>query len=68
MCKTYAFWVNPWVSSAHTLRMFGSRIEDQHLEDVFQNAAEHAPAVVLLEDLDRAFPRNGSSRSKINLQ
>jgi hypothetical protein len=54
--------------TAYTLRLFDSQIEDRNIEDLFEMAVKRAPSVVLLEDLDRAFPRNGESKSRISTQ
>ena len=54
--------------TAYTLRLFDSRTEDADIDRVFERAVSHAPAMILLEDLDRAFPRAGESRSKVSLQ
>ena len=54
--------------TAYTLRLFDSRTEDGDIDRVFERAVSHAPAMILLEDLDRAFPRTGESRSKVSLQ
>lgn len=54
--------------TAYTLRLFDSRTEDADIARVFERAVNHAPALVLLEDIDRAFPRTGESRSKVSLQ
>jgi hypothetical protein len=54
--------------TAYTLRLFDSRTEDADIDRVFEQAVNHAPAMILLEDIDRAFPRAGGSRSKVSLQ
>jgi hypothetical protein len=54
--------------TAYTLRLFDSRTEDADIDRVFEQAVNHAPAMILLEDIDRAFPRTGESRSKVSLQ
>jgi hypothetical protein len=54
--------------SAYTLRLLDSRTEDADIAKVFERAVSHAPAMVLLEDIDRAFPRTGESRSTVSLQ
>jgi hypothetical protein len=54
--------------TAYTLRLFDSRTEDADIDRVFEQAVSHAPAMILLEDLDRAFPGTGDSRSKVSLQ
>ncbi len=54
--------------TAYTLRLFDSRTEDADIERVFEQAVNDAPAMILLEDIDRTFPRTGESRSKVSLQ
>ena len=54
--------------AAYTLRLFDSRTDDEDLERVFEQAINHAPAMILLEDIDRAFPRTGESKGKVSLQ
>jgi len=54
--------------SAFTIRFFGEKVDDGDLEHLFERAAEEAPAVVLLEDIDRCFPRAGGSATKVSLQ
>jgi hypothetical protein len=54
--------------TAHSLRFFDSRTDDNALERLFARAAKDAPSVVLLEDIDRCFPRAGSSKTNVSLQ
>jgi SpoVK/Ycf46/Vps4 family AAA+-type ATPase len=54
--------------SAFSIRLFDPQMSDVDLEYLFEEALSHRPALVLFEDLDRAFPRNGESRSAISLQ
>jgi hypothetical protein len=54
--------------AAYTLRLFDSCTDDADLERVFEQAINHAPAMILLEDIDRAFPRTGESKGKVSLQ
>jgi SpoVK/Ycf46/Vps4 family AAA+-type ATPase len=54
--------------SAYAIRFFGEKVDDEELEDLFERAAEEAPAIVLLEDIDRCFPRSGGSATKVSLQ
>jgi len=54
--------------SAFTIRLFDPRTTDYDLDDTFEEALTERPAMVLLEDLDRAFPRSGDSRSQVSLQ
>jgi ATPase family associated with various cellular activities (AAA) len=54
--------------TAYTLRLFDSQVDDGDLDRVFERAVKHAPGIILLEDLDRCFPKTGESRSKVSLQ
>jgi ATP-dependent 26S proteasome regulatory subunit len=54
--------------TAYTLRLFDARTDDEDMERVFERAVNHAPAMILLEDIDRAFPRTGESKGKVSLQ
>ncbi|HVJ06961.1 MAG TPA: AAA family ATPase [Acidisarcina sp.] len=54
--------------SAYTLRLFDPNVDDSDLDDLFQCAIRNRPSMILLEDLDRAFPRTGGGRSKLSLQ
>jgi ATPase family associated with various cellular activities (AAA) len=54
--------------SAYTMRLFDRRKDDGDLDALFEKALRHRPALVLLEDLDRAFPKTGETRSNISIQ
>jgi ATPase family associated with various cellular activities (AAA) len=54
--------------SAHTLRFFDQHVDDSDLDDLFQRAVRTRPSLILLEDLDRAFPRTVEKRSNVSLQ
>jgi hypothetical protein len=54
--------------TAYTIRFFDEEIDDGDLEYLFILAAKEAPAIVLLEDIDRIFPRTGHSKTKLSLQ
>jgi SpoVK/Ycf46/Vps4 family AAA+-type ATPase len=54
--------------NAYTLHFFDPHTEDSDLDDLFERAHRNRPAIVLLEHIDRAFPRTGESRSRLNLQ
>ena len=54
--------------AAYTLRLFDSHTGDEDMERVFERAVNHASAMILLEDIDRAFPRTGESKGKVSLQ
>jgi SpoVK/Ycf46/Vps4 family AAA+-type ATPase len=53
-----------------TLNFFAPNTDDDDLQKMFERAAECAPSMVVLEDIDRAFPRNQASetKSKVSLQ
>jgi ATPase family associated with various cellular activities (AAA) len=50
--------------TAYTLRLFDEDVDDEDLEHVFRRAAQEAPSVFLLEDIDRGFPRSGEKQDK----
>jgi len=54
--------------NAFTLRFFDPRTDDSDLDTLFERAYGDRPAIVLLEDIDRAFPLTGESRTQISLQ
>jgi SpoVK/Ycf46/Vps4 family AAA+-type ATPase len=54
--------------TAYTLRFFDGRTDDDDLDSLFEKAAKNSPAMIVLEDIDRVFPRNGHSGTKISLQ
>jgi ATP-dependent 26S proteasome regulatory subunit len=54
--------------SAFTMRLFDERTSDGDLDELFDAAQKERPAMVLLEDLDRAFPRTGESTTNVSLQ
>jgi hypothetical protein len=54
--------------SAHTLRFFDPHKDDSDLDRLFEDAVKDCPAMILLEDIDRAFPRVGDSKSNLSLQ
>ena len=41
----------------HSIALFSDKTDDHYLERMFQLAAAHAPSLVVLEDIDRAFPQ-----------
>lgn len=53
----------------HSIPLFSEKTDDYYLERMFQLAASNAPSLIVLEDIDRAFPRTPSSvtSSKISL-
>jgi hypothetical protein len=53
---------------AYAIRLFDSRTDDEDLERLFERVVNHAPGVILFEDIDRAFPRTGESKCKVSLQ
>ena len=54
--------------SAYTIRLFEPHTSDSDLDDLFDEALSQRPAMVILEDLDRAFPRDGEPRTQVSLQ
>jgi hypothetical protein len=44
----------------HSIALFSEKTDDYHLERMFQLAASNAPSLIVLEDIDRAFPRTPS--------
>jgi hypothetical protein len=54
--------------TAYQIRRFDGKTDDDHFEGLFRLAAERGPAMILLEDIDRAFPKTGGSKCKISLQ
>jgi len=53
-----------------TLNFFSPAIDDDDLQAMFERASQCAPSMVVLEDIDRAFPKNQMSgtKSKVSLQ
>jgi hypothetical protein len=51
-----------------TINLFTSNTDDNDLIKLFEYAADNAPSLIVLEDLDRAFPRNGGVRTNVSLQ
>jgi hypothetical protein len=54
--------------SAFTMRLFDERTSDGDLDELFDAAQKERPAMILFEDLDRAFPRTGESPTNVSLQ
>jgi hypothetical protein len=56
--------------NGHAIRLFQEHTDDAHLERMFRYAASSAPSLIVIEDIDRAFPRAPSSevRCKVSLQ
>lgn len=54
--------------NAYTLRVFDPTTDDRDLDELFERAHRDRPAIILFEDIDRAFPKTGESRAKISLQ
>jgi SpoVK/Ycf46/Vps4 family AAA+-type ATPase len=54
--------------TAHTLRLFDSGTDDSSLDALFNQALKERPAMIVLEDLDRAFPKTGETKSRVSLQ
>jgi hypothetical protein len=53
----------------HSIALFCEKTDDYYLERMFQIAASNAPSLIVLEDIDRAFPRIPSqlAPSKVSL-
>jgi ATPase family associated with various cellular activities (AAA) len=54
--------------TAHTLRLFDTGTNDSSLDALFNQALKERPAMIVLEDLDRAFPKTGETKSRVSLQ
>src|ERR1017187_7982050 len=54
--------------TAYAMRLFDSQQDDSDLDRLFELAVKNRPSMVLLEDLDRAFPKTGETKSRISLQ
>jgi len=53
--------------TGHSIRLFQEQTDDAHLERMFRCAANSAPSVVVIEDMDRAFPCMPSSGVRCNV-
>jgi ATPase family associated with various cellular activities (AAA) len=53
---------------AYTIRFLDNTTDDADLDQMFQYAGENAPAIILLEDIDRIFPKGGTSKTHVSLQ
>lgn len=53
--------------NAYTLRLFSRNCTDEVLEAMFRDAQRSGPNLVVLEDIDRAFPKTGETRSNLGL-
>jgi hypothetical protein len=53
-----------------TLNFFSPEIDDDDLQGLFEQAGHCAPSLIVMEDIDRAFPKNqvSGTRSKVSLQ
>jgi hypothetical protein len=54
--------------TAYTTRLFDSQVDDSDLDRLFELTVKNRPSMVLLEDLDRAFPKTSETKSRISLQ
>ena len=54
--------------TAHTLRLFDSDTNDSSLDALLNQALKERPSMIILEDLDRAFPKTGETKSRVSLQ
>lgn len=50
-----------------TLNFFAPEIDDNDLQGMFERAGDCAPSIIVLEDIDRAFPKNQISGTKCNV-
>src|ERR1039458_8204756 len=53
--------------SGHSIRLFQEHTDDAHLERMFRLAANSAPSLIVIEDIDRAFPRVPSPGVRCNI-
>src|SRR5271169_1115684 len=53
----------------HSIALFSEKTDDYYLERMFQIAASTAPSMIVLEDIDRAFPQTPSqlASTKVSL-
>ena len=54
--------------SAFTIRLFDPQTNDADLDELFEEALAERPAIIVLEDLDRAFPRTGETKTQVSVQ
>lgn len=54
--------------TAYAMRLFDSQVDDSDLDHLFELALKNRPSMILLEDLDRAFPKTGETKSRVSLQ
>jgi hypothetical protein len=54
--------------SAFSIRLFQPNTTDEDLEALFEEALSQRPAMIVLEDIDRAFPRSGEKHCQVSLQ
>jgi len=54
--------------TAYTLRFFDPRTDDSDLDRLVDCAVRNRPSLLLLEDVDRVFPKTGDSKSNVSLQ
>jgi ATP-dependent 26S proteasome regulatory subunit len=54
--------------TAYTMTLFTDQQDDNDLNNLFELAVKNRPSMVLLENLDRAFPKTGETKSRISLQ
>ncbi len=53
--------------TGHSIRLFQEQTDDAHLERMFRCAANTAPSMVVIEDIDRAFPRTPTPGVRCNV-
>ncbi len=54
--------------NAYTIRLFSPHVNDAVLAALYKEAHNNAPSIILYEDLDRAFPKNGDKKTNVSLQ
>jgi ATP-dependent 26S proteasome regulatory subunit len=53
--------------NAYKIRLFSNHVTDSTLEKMFRDAQQSGPNMVILEDLDRVFPKTGERKSPIGM-
>lgn len=53
--------------SAYRFDFSNPNFTDSNLEEAFRDASEGAPAIFLMEDIDRVFAKDGTAKSQITL-
>ncbi len=53
--------------TGYSIRLFQEQTDDAHLERMFRTAANAAPSVIVIEDIDRAFPSTPTTGVQCNV-